>query len=113
MNPLPSPRRRPPRTRPLRLAILLTVGLLGCGGAIMKENGRRAAHGLRAIATAEVLLRAQDLDSNRLMDYWTGDVAQLHFMAPKGKPIGLIDKALAAADAQPLKPTPDPAAPPT
>ena len=75
----------------------------------MEENGRRAANGLRAIATAEALLRAQDLDSNRLMDYWTGDVAQLHFMAPKGKPIGLITPALAAADAKPLKPSAAPA----
>ncbi len=60
---------------------------------------------LQALVSAQMDFRANDRDKNGVPDFWTGDVAGLHTLLPKGldEPIRLIEASLAAADAAPLK----------
>lgn len=57
---------------------------------------------LRVLTTAEFIWRANDSDGNGMNDFWTGDVAGLYaFKDSQGQPVGLIEEALALADASP------------
>ena len=54
--------------------------------------------GLYSIRDAEDLLAANDLDGNRVRDYWTRDIRGLALFRARGAAAGLIDELLAAAD---------------
>ncbi|MBI2901831.1 MAG: DUF2950 family protein [Planctomycetes bacterium] len=79
--------------------------------ALLKAKGaggeRRAAASLKTIATAQADFRSNDRDGNRIMDFWTGDVAGLYCIdngwtgSPSVAPIKLIEVDLALADAAP------------
>src|SRR5438045_5872144 len=72
------------------------------------ENERAASTALKSLTSAEAEFRANDRDSNQVNDFWTGDVAGLYYTRPNSSPVGpeikLIERAIAEADAAPLKP---------
>lgn len=61
------------------------------------QNERRANASLYALKSAESNYHHHDLDKNGIRDYWTADIAGL-------LQFGLIDRALAEADTNPLVP---------
>jgi hypothetical protein len=61
------------------------------------ENERSATTSLKLLASAQADLRANDRDANGVHDFWTADVTGLYR-------IGLIDRVLGEADAEPLLP---------
>ena len=66
-------------------------------------NEKSAAMSMKTLAIAEADFRANDRDSNGLHDFWVGDVSGLYRYTINNKEIKLIDKAIADADATPLK----------
>ena len=71
--------------------------------AALAANEASAMLSLRTLATAEADFRANDRDSNGLHDFWAGDVSGLYRYTVNTKEIKLIEKAVADADAAPLK----------
>jgi hypothetical protein len=71
--------------------------------AAMAANERSASLSLKTLATAEADFRANDRDGNGLRDFWVGDVSGLFRYTANNREIKLIEKALAEADASPLK----------
>jgi general secretion pathway protein G len=65
---------------------------------------RLAAAALKSLTSAQADFRANDRDNNHVNDFWTGDVAGLYTMVPRGSKqmIKLIELDLAAADGAPL-----------
>ncbi len=80
------------------------IGIPGLLQASRASNERNASASLKTLATAEADFRANDRDENKIQDYWTGDVAGLWSIEVKGRSIALIDRAIAEADAAPLRP---------
>jgi hypothetical protein len=74
------------------------------GTAEIDANEKAVREALIKLARAEGEFRAKDLDGNRVLDFWTGDVASLYTLEVGGSPLKLIEKELALADAAPLKP---------
>lgn len=72
--------------------------------ARLRDNERAAAAALKTLATAEADFRSNDRDGNRVNDYWTADVTGLFAIQSDGRPIALIDRAVAEADASPVQP---------
>jgi len=70
----------------------------------LRGNEELAASALKIIAAAEADFRASDRDGNGVNDFWTGDVAGLYLLTPKGErfAIKMIGVTLATADARPL-----------
>jgi len=70
----------------------------------LRGNEDLAASALKIIAGAEADFRSTDRDANGINDFWTGDVAGLYLLVPKGDrfPIRMIGITLASADAAPL-----------
>jgi hypothetical protein len=94
----------------LVLAALLALGTAGARHVIREQAAREragnefaAAIALRVLANAEADFRAQDRDENGVNDFWTGDVAGLHGLAVNGRPLELISREIAQADARPLQ----------
>jgi hypothetical protein len=80
--------------------VSLDAGTRGFGS----QNERNAATSLKTISSAEADFRANDRDWNHVNDFWVGDVAGLYTMHDaNGQPMKLIELAVAAADAAPLK----------
>ena len=68
------------------------------------SNEATAQQALKSIYRIQCDFRPNDLDRNRVIDFWTGDIASLYTLEADGVPIRLIEKDLALADAAPLKP---------
>jgi hypothetical protein len=88
-------RRRTMRHVPF-LALLLSAG---CGPSC-HENERHASAALKTLTVANVDFRSNDRDNNGVNDFWTGDVASLYDLKPRGsqEPVKLILQEVAAAD---------------
>jgi hypothetical protein len=92
------------------LAGLVFVGLLGWWlprrQKRIMENERSASTAIMTLLSAEEDFKANDRDWNRVLDYWTGDVAGLYYVISNGNgmEIHLIARELAEADAAPLQP---------
>ncbi|HXX92147.1 MAG TPA: DUF2950 family protein, partial [Planctomycetota bacterium] len=71
-------------------------------GAIA-ANEKAAGATLKTLATAEADFRTNDRDGNGIHDYWVGDVSGLYRYLNNNKELKLIDRAIADADASPLK----------
>lgn len=80
------------------IAAIAIPGLLAAQGA---ANARNASATLKTLTAAEADFRINDRDGNRIEDYWTADVSGLYYLAVEGRPISLIEPALAMADANP------------
>lgn len=93
---------------PLCLAALALLWSSGKGTIQddMESNEKTAQDTLRKFSRVESEFRANDLDGNRVLDSWTGDVASLYALDTGAGPLKLIDQKLALADAAPLKPWP-------
>lgn len=100
-----------PKRRPTSLPIaLLVLIILTAGGSfwgwrwwrarVLQRNEQSAVMLLKQIAVAEVDFRSNDRDENRILDFWTADVVGLYTLVPVGggRPIQLIERALAEAD---------------
>jgi len=81
----------------LALAALLTGWYPNAIRDTLARNDRIAVTMLYTLRSAEADFREHDRDGNGIQDYWTGDVAGLHRF-------GLIERAVAEADAHPLVP---------
>jgi hypothetical protein len=85
----------------LIILVLLAVGffivLPGWLQQRIRHHEREASKALKLLVSAEQSFRAGDLDRNGVADYWTGDLAGL-------SKYGLIPRALAEADGEPLVP---------
>jgi hypothetical protein len=94
------------------IVVLLIVAALAIPGLFASgrvSNDRSAWSRLKSLTSAEADFRANDRDWNHVNDYWTGDVKSLYTLTssaiqgvggePDDPPIKLIERALAAADA--------------
>lgn len=85
------------------MALALVLGVAGAlTWSSLRESRRtrnemEASNSLRILAAAEAEYRAKDRDGNGVPDFWTADVTGLYAA-------GLIDRALAEADSEPLVP---------
>lgn len=87
------------------LGLALAIFLPGLFTSTRSSSESSAAIQLKVLRDALVEFRHNDRDGNKIADYWVGDIAGLCFMkGPDGKPLHLIDEALAGADAAPLDP---------
>jgi len=82
------------------IALYVILALPGWKAGWIAQNDRAAWIALRTIATAESVFRSDDLDGNKIQDYWTGDVESLRSFRFEGFPF--IPEEFAAADAAPL-----------
>ncbi len=105
---LQSLRKGLPKPEPLWPSQLGSLGFLVLSEDVHPEDLRGnedlAASALKIIASAEASFRSDDRDGNGINDFWTGDVAGLYLLVPKGDrfPIRAIGITLASADAAPL-----------
>lgn len=90
------------------IVVLLIIGLVTLPGfleARRKSNESKARSRLHSIATAEADFRANDRNGDKVLDFWTGDVAGLFCLrsgpAPDAPSIKLIELPSAAADIHP------------
>lgn len=70
----------------------------------LASNEIRAAALLSQLASLNAHFRASDFDENSSIDFWSGDVSGLYRLIPpkQEKPLAIISKELALADASPL-----------
>jgi len=87
---------------------VIVLGLSAYQDVNRAENERTASTTLKKLTSAQADFRANDRDWNQVNDFWTGDVAGLYYTRPNTSPPGpeiqLIERAIAEADAAPLKP---------
>ena len=102
------------------LIVIVVIGIiaaLAIPGLISSQRSsyeRNSSTSLKTICVAEADFKANDRDSNKVADYWTGDVKGLYTMtsytAPGNAggttdpPLRLIDLSIAAADADGVTP---------
>jgi hypothetical protein len=90
----------------MRAILMIGVALAaGCGPSErqMGANEANARGSLKTLATAQADFRSNDRESNRVNDFWTGDVAGLYAIAAGGGEIRLIEQSIALADHAPLE----------
>ena len=90
------------------IAIVVALAIPALLSSQRASNERSAAASLKSIATAQVIFLSNDLDSNLVRDYWTGDLAGLYCLTSAAipgfddEPMALIEMSLATADSAPL-----------
>jgi len=75
----------------------------------IRRNEQRAGMAVRFLAPAQADFRANDRDGNKVNDFWTGDVAGLHYLydsaslllSTPGAPIRVVSQSIADADPAP------------
>lgn len=97
------------------IAVIATIAAIAIPGLVSAQrsaNERNASASLKTLATANHDFRANDRDGNRVLDFWTGDVAGLCLIVPQvgGAPppppltyssaIRLIELSVAGADGE-------------
>jgi hypothetical protein len=90
------------------IAVIASIMIPSILTAVRAANERSAHASLKQISCSELAFRMTDADGNGLNDFWTGDVANLHFCSPvspateasAGK---FIELPLAQADGSPLE----------
>ena len=84
-------------------AIVAAIAIPNLLSSRLSANEASAQASLKMLSSVEVIFRETDRDRNDQKDYWTADVSGLYRLVPPGseKPLGLIDPALAGADAAP------------
>lgn len=60
------------------IAIVAAIGLPGLLRARIAANERSASTSLKAVVTAEEVIKGNDTDRNGIADYWTGDLSGLY-----------------------------------
>ena len=92
------------------IAVIAAVAIPGLVSAQRAAHERNASASLKTVTTANHDFRANDRDGNRLVDYWSGDMAGLSVIVPQvgsgpsptrtyGAAIRLVDLSMASADA--------------
>ena len=93
------------------IAVIAAIAILGLVSAQRAANERNASTSLKTVVTANHDFRANDRDGNRIVDFWTGDVAGLCLIVPQqgsgapssltyGAAIRLVDRPVAGADGE-------------
>jgi prepilin-type N-terminal cleavage/methylation domain-containing protein len=93
------------------IAVISSIAIPGLVSAQRAANERNASTSLKTIVTANHDFRANDRDGNRLVDFWTGDLAGLCLIVPQsgssappaltyGAAIRLVDLSMAGADGE-------------
>lgn len=84
------------------IAILAIIAVIAIPSLIkwrIAEYERLAVESLKKLVTVQRIACEVDFDKNNQKDYWTRDVASLHFMQdPSGRKYEFIDSDLAYAD---------------
>jgi hypothetical protein len=74
----------------------------------LAANHSNAMAALKSLVVQEGIWRYQDFDGNGVADYWVRDIAAFRAVHDKGgRPVELIDRALAKADAAPAMKYPE------
>ena len=92
------------------IATIAAIAIPGLVSAQRAANERNASASLKSVVTANHDFRSNDRDGNRIVDFWTGDVAGLSLIVPQngtaapasltyGAAIRLLDLSMAGADA--------------
>jgi prepilin-type N-terminal cleavage/methylation domain-containing protein len=92
------------------IAVIAAIAIPGLVSAQRAAHERNASASLKTVVTANHDFRANDRDGNRVVDFWTGDVAGLSLIVPQvgagpsptvnySTAIRLIDLSMAGADA--------------
>lgn len=88
------------------IAVLFAIGVVGFLSIRRASNEKATGASLKSLTTAEESFKNNDLDQNRISDYWTGDVSGLYairVIGSTGKSImALNDIGLASADTDAL-----------
>jgi prepilin-type N-terminal cleavage/methylation domain-containing protein len=97
------------------MAVIATIAAIAIPGLVSAQrssNERNASASLKTLATANHDFRANDRDGNRVLDFWTGDVAGLCLIVPQvgaapppppltyAGAIRLVDLSIAGADGE-------------
>lgn len=91
------------------IAVIAAIAIPGLVSAQRAANERNASASLKTVVTANHDFRANDRDANRIIDFWTGDVAGLCLIVPQvgaaapstlaySGAIRLIELSMAGAD---------------
>jgi prepilin-type N-terminal cleavage/methylation domain-containing protein len=83
------------------IAVIIAIAIPGLLRARISSNERSASASLKAIVTAQENFHSNDLDRNRVNDYWTANVAGLYCLTSShtGQPIAALnDIGVATAD---------------
>lgn len=80
------------------IAIIAAIAIPGILGAMRAANERNASGSLKQLGSAEVTFKTSDSDQNGINDYYTNDVAGLHWVSGGGSAIRMVDLAVALAD---------------
>lgn len=82
------------------IAIIAAIAIPGIIAAMRTANERNASASLKGITAVQVTFKSSDSDMNGVNDYWTADIAGLHWIRPTGAstPIGMIELPMALAD---------------
>jgi type IV pilus assembly protein PilE len=91
------------------IAIIASIAIPGLVSAQRAANERNASASLKTVVTANHDFRSNDRDGNRVIDFWTGDVAGLCLIVPQAGAsappslaysgaIRLIELSMAGAD---------------
>jgi prepilin-type N-terminal cleavage/methylation domain-containing protein len=82
------------------IAIIAAIAIPGLLQSQRAANERNASASLKTLSSANADFRANDRDSNRIGDYWAGDVSGLYSVIPVGASdmIKLADINVGAAD---------------
>lgn len=90
------------------LSVLAALLLTSRPRMRMSRNINNAGAALKQLVTHESVWRVTDMDKNGVSDFWTRDVAGFHCVHDAaGKPVALIDLALAKSDKAPGKAYPE------
>lgn len=87
----------------LFVAIVSAIAIPGLMSSQRASNERHASTSLKTISSAEADFRANDRDANGVNDFWTGDVSGLYSLKVGGRELQLIERAVAEADAGPIR----------
>lgn len=93
------------------IAVIAAIAIPGLVSAQRAANERNSSASLKTVTTANHDFRANDRDGNRIVDFWTGDLAGLSLIVPQvgnsapptltyGAAIRLLDLSLAGADGE-------------
>ena len=69
----------------------------------ISTNETAVSQAIISLGSAQVDFRLRDVDQNNSKDYWAGDIAGLYYYAVEGKPLQMINQAIADADASPVR----------
>jgi hypothetical protein len=84
-------------------AVFSAVAIPSLVSSQRASNERAASTALKTLSSAEADFRSNDRDANGVNDFWTGDVSGLYSLKIRNQELRLIERAVAEADACPIR----------